>query len=385
MEGERVFLAELSGSDEVHRYKKSLVVLFHGKRKTLCTGPHNGGCRENLTAVFNNDCTVGAGMAAELRAPTYAEHIALLATELGLDSGTAAGISTAAQMENISIVTETHGDLRVTALVTGGVEVNGGRAGDPATWDEIHEREAGHEVHGTINIILHINVDLTEGALARALVTCTEAKTAALQELLAPSRYSSGLATGSGTDGTIVVANAESKWTLNNSGKHSKLGELIGKSVKKAVKEALRLQSGLSPERQHNVLKRVDRYGITEDSLWELYLTRRDKKSGAPVNRAGFADRAVRLLRGGAVVTYVSLYVHLLDQLSWGLLYAEDAAGAAKELLRLAGLSVPEELFRTHTNEEAECLPRLVSALEVFLADFLALNNLNDVNDREAE
>jgi adenosylcobinamide amidohydrolase len=201
------------------------------------------------------------------------------ASELGLDSGSAAGISTAAQMENVSIVTEIHGDLSVAALVTGGVEVNGGRAGDPASWDEIHEREAGNEAHGAINIILHINVDLTEGALTRSLVTCAEAKTAALQELLAPSRYSSGLATGSGADGTIIVANAESKWTLNNSGKHSKLGELIGKSVKAAVKEALRLQTGLSPEKQHNVLKRTDRYGITGDSLWNRCLTRQDEKN----------------------------------------------------------------------------------------------------------
>jgi adenosylcobinamide amidohydrolase len=367
-EGDRVFLTELAGGDEVYRYKKSLVVLFHGKRKTLCTGPHNGGCRENLTAVFNNDCTVGAGMAAELRAPTYAEHIALLASELGLDSGSAAGISTAAQMENVSIVTETQGDASVTALVTGGIEVNGGRAGDPATWDEIDERAAGHEVHGTINILLHIGVNLVEGALARALVTCTEAKTAALQELLAPSRYSSGLATGSGTDGTIVIANAESKWTLNNTGKHSKLGELIGRSVKTAVKEALYLQTGLSPEKQRHVLRRVDRYGITEDSLWDRCLTRRGEKN--PLNRAEFADRVYRLLRGGAIVTYVSLYVHLLDQLSWGLLSAEEAAAAAQKLLPLAGLSAAAELFPA--GEETADLPRLISALESALADFIA-------------
>lgn len=366
-----MFLAGLSGGDEAHRYKKSLVVLFHGKRKTLCTGPHNGGYRENLTAVFNNDCTVGAGMAAELLAPTYAEHIALLASELGLDSENTAGISTAAQMENVSIVTETHGELDVTALVTGGIEVNGGRAGDPASWDEIYEREAGHEVHGTINILLHIGVNLTEGALARALVTCAEAKTAALQELLAPSRYSSGLATGSGTDGTIVIANAESKWTLNNAGKHSKLGELIGRSVKTAVKEALFLQTGLSPEKQRHVLKRVDRYGITEDSLWALRLTRRGAES--LVSRAEFADRVGRLFRGGTMVSYVSLYVHLLDQLSWGLLEGADAAAAAQELLPLAGLSVPDGFFRA--DDKTESLPRLVSALEAALSDFIVLHN----------
>lgn len=59
------------------------------------------------------------------------------------------------------------------------------------------------------NIMLFIDADLAEGTLARALVTCTEAKTAAIQELLVPSRYSNGIATGSDTDGTIVVSDAE--------------------------------------------------------------------------------------------------------------------------------------------------------------------------------
>lgn len=72
------------------------------------------------------------------------------------------------------------------------------------TW---HERAGTYfeVMSGTINILLHIDADLAPGALVNALVTCTEAKTAAIQELLAPSRYSHGLATGSGTDGTIVV------------------------------------------------------------------------------------------------------------------------------------------------------------------------------------
>ena len=65
---------------------------------------------------------------------------------------------------------------------------------------------------GTINIILYIDGDLAEPLLARALVTCTEAKTAALQELQAGSHYSMGIATGSGTDQTIVVANSESPY-----------------------------------------------------------------------------------------------------------------------------------------------------------------------------
>ena len=43
---------------------------FSGKRRTLGTCPLNGGCRENLTAVFNNDMNPGPGMACRMLADT---------------------------------------------------------------------------------------------------------------------------------------------------------------------------------------------------------------------------------------------------------------------------------------------------------------------------
>ena len=53
--------------------------------------------------------------------------------------------------------------------------------------------------------MLLLDCDMPEGVMARALVTCTEAKTAAIQELLEGSKYSNGIATGSGTDQTIIM------------------------------------------------------------------------------------------------------------------------------------------------------------------------------------
>ncbi|MFR4384092.1 MAG: hypothetical protein ACLT4X_07455 [Phascolarctobacterium sp.] len=49
------------------------------------------------------------------------------------------------------------------------------------------------------------------------------------------------------------MANSESPLYLEGAGKHSKLGELIGRTVLKAVKRALAKQSGLTPECQHDV------------------------------------------------------------------------------------------------------------------------------------
>ena len=317
----------LPTNDPVHKYEKCLVIPFTGTRTVLSTSPLNGGYQESLTAVFNNDINPGSGMECQLCAPTYREHLACMAEKLGLDATTAAGMVTAASMDNVSIKTAHAGDLYVTAVVTGGIDINGGRAGDPASWNEAEDLVCPVSA-GTINIFLFFNCNLTKGALTRSLVTCTEAKTAALQELIAPSRSSMGIATGSGTDDTILVCDPQSPLCLTNAGKHSKLGELIATAVKAAVKEALFLQTGLSPQRQHHVLQRIDRFGITEDTLWNLY--RSEKGS---LTRADFSEKLHQLCQKDTLVMSVSLYVHLMDQLIWGMASEKEATEMGLHLL----------------------------------------------------
>ena len=67
-------ICQLACGDELHRYKKSLVLTFSGPRKVLSTGLNNGGCRTDLAAVFNNDGNPGPGMQFAMRADTYQEH-----------------------------------------------------------------------------------------------------------------------------------------------------------------------------------------------------------------------------------------------------------------------------------------------------------------------
>jgi adenosylcobinamide amidohydrolase len=324
-------LCTLSTGDIVYKYYKSIVVLFNEPRKVLSTSVYNGGYREDLTAVFNHDCNPGAGMACELRAPTYEEHMRLVAQEVGLNVDTVSGMATAASMDNVAIQSESYETLRVTVLVTGGVEVNGGRVGDPATYFQPVEKSKLQKP-GTINIILTIDSDMPPGTLTRALVTCTEAKTAALQELMAGSNYSNGLATGSGTDQTIIIANPHSPLYLESAGKHSKLGELIGCAVKKAVKEALKQQSGLSPKKQHSVLQRVKRFGIKEETVWQGY--RADHTEA--IIKAEFLEQLYAIDQDSQLLTYTSLYIHLLDQLLWELLSGEEVVAAGNEIISLA-------------------------------------------------
>ena len=325
-----MLISVLPSGDEVHRYHYAIVIPFKGKRKVLSTSPLNGGYREDLKTVFNYDGHPGVGVASEMRAPTYEEHMILTLEDIGLSPKTTAGMMTAASMENVSIQTETFEDTTVTAIVTGGIEVNGGRVADPAFWHE----QAGKTVpvkEGTINIFLIINASLSDGCMTRAVVTCTEAKAAAIQELQAGSRYSRGLATGSGTDSTIIISNAESQVFLTNAGKHSKLGELIGKVVKRAVKEALFLQTGLCPESQHSALCRLKRFGLEEAHIHSRYT--RLNPEGA-LDRPWFSHYLEMFAKNGRVVAMTACFTQLLDELDWGLLSVPEGNEAARMLVK---------------------------------------------------
>ena len=319
-------LARLTTGDIAYRYDKSIVLVFSGPRKVLSTSLYNGGYHEDFEAVFNRDMTQGSGMPCESFAPTYVESMKIVAERLGLAPELTSGMGTAAHMENASIVSRSYKELTVTAIVTGGVETNGGRVGDPASYYKTAEKKCG-----TINIMLVIDADLPPGILARALVTCTEAKTAALQELMAPSRYSAGLATGSGTDQTIVVANSESPLFFEGAGKHSKLGELIGLAVMAAVKEALKKQSGLTPARQHDLLRRLRRFGVTEEALWQRY---KEEAGANALIKAQFIAALEKMTAVPALFPLGVLFIHLYDEHLWGLLEKEETWEAAEKLLK---------------------------------------------------
>ena len=202
------------------------------------------------------------------------------------------------------------------AIATAGIDVNGGRAGDKASYDEFEQRSL-LPPPGTINVFLFIDAYLDPGALTRALITATEAKTVALQELMAPSRYSEGLATGSGTDSLIAVCNEESPVVLYGAGKHVLLGEMIGQSVKEAVTKALDRQSGMNAQRQSSFLQQGIRYGLGVEELLALYQARYPEVSrDAATLRRGLQ----RLATDSHLSASIASILHLVDQWRWGLI-----------------------------------------------------------------
>lgn len=370
-------LYEFANGDTIHKYKKSIVICFQGKRNVLSTGPNNGGFRTDLTAVFNNDSNPGSGMAITLRAPTYREHMDIVARDdLGLDFSSCSGIMTAASMDNASVCTLSYKDFSVTAITTAGVRSNAGRIGDPASWHETGE-DSFETVPGTINILLYIEACLSREALASAMVSCTEAKAAAMQELMIGSCYSNGIATGTGTDGIIVISDAQSAVRLTNAGKHSKLGELIGKTVVSSIKESLRLQQNITPKTQHDILKRMGRFGVNEDTLWQAWQGQEQEHNYDKVRRADFADCLDSIKSEKSLVTASALYAHLLDELNWGLLSPAECMEAAKNLFHFAGFEAPcgkikiKENINITEREKNSFLRYLVNMYENKLVRFI--------------
>ncbi|MDR1488012.1 MAG: adenosylcobinamide amidohydrolase [Deltaproteobacteria bacterium] len=176
---------------------------------------------------------------------------------LELDPKTTSLLATGADMTNLVVKSVEHQDLSVTALVTAGVEGNALRSA--------HDEGAYFEKPGTINIIVMTNRRLTDRAATRALITITEAKSAALWDMDIRSVQTplDNPATGTGTDDVIVVQGEGP--SLDYSGGHSKLGQLISEVVCQAVKEAILKQNGKLPHR--NVFERLQERGLSIETI----------------------------------------------------------------------------------------------------------------------
>ncbi|MDR6549030.1 adenosylcobinamide amidohydrolase [Paenibacillus qinlingensis] len=175
------------------------------------------------------------------------EMEAFLARE-GLDPQDTAGMLTAAWLKDVGFmslarpleeayrgqtayddvenVTET---LRVAAWVTVGLG-NRARAGA--------ELPASSLYPGTINTIVVIEGDLTDVALVNAVITATEAKAAALQDL--NITIDGQIATGTTTDAVLIAATGRGT-TYRYAGTATTVGYLIGRAVYEATLASAKL------------------------------------------------------------------------------------------------------------------------------------------------
>jgi alpha-ribazole phosphatase CobZ len=199
----------------------------------------------------------------------YQEYLNWLPQALSISREDIAYLSTGADMDNLAMAEKIYEDFRVICLATAGVEGNAQRLGEDVAQNI--EREGKFEkVEGTINLIILTNTYLADGAMARTIITSTEAKTAVLQDLDIRSTYTplENQATGTGTDNMIVISGKGEK--ISYVGGHTKMGELIARAVKDAVIKAIEKQNSIISGR--GLEKRLAERGISLKELVDTAL-----------------------------------------------------------------------------------------------------------------
>jgi len=332
-----MMLAKYYDGIEIHREEKIVYVKFLSPHRVISTDRISGGLSNELEYLYNHQSCEPSGHhhGHELAISNPAEYKRLICEQHGLLPEKCASLGTAANMNNVAISHDKFRELEVVAVCTGGVETNAGRVGDTASYYEkdgkfVHVdamTELSHfrknatteslhsKDHGTINTMVFISQELTPGAMVRAVITATEAKTAVLQELAVNSRYSDGLATGTGTDQIGIASKLGGGTPLTIAGKHTKLGELIGKTVHDAIKQTLALQNKLTPQRRCSALIHIERFGTDKDSFCAgvgKHLQETEKEI--------FYKNFLCINNDPPTVAAVAALVHLRDKFAWGIL-----------------------------------------------------------------
>jgi adenosylcobinamide amidohydrolase len=139
----------------------------------------------------------------------------------------AVGLLTSRRLSSRVDVTVEEGGIAARCLATVGLG-NALRAGDPP-WRGL--------AYGTINVLVHVDAPLTDEGMLEANAIATEAKCAALSDAAVMSRHSGRLATGTGTDCTVMAcprAEAGAR-AIAYAGKYTPVGAAVGAAVERAV------------------------------------------------------------------------------------------------------------------------------------------------------
>ena len=220
-------------------------------------------------------------------------------------------IRTSSDTKTAYLVSKSHGMTSVSALVVADP--------DPLA-------QGGKDEGYGISVVLMVDAELPPGTMARAAITSTEAVTCAFQQLMIGRSDRKEIASGSDSICITVLSNAECGRKLYNAGKHSKLGELIGKSVIEATLSSMN-KNGVTPDSQSDVFKRLERFGITKRSCVE-YLISKGLEPGSGI------DAALDRISGDKIMlSYVSAVLQIADEIAWGLIPGHEGYEVGREII----------------------------------------------------
>jgi adenosylcobinamide amidohydrolase len=221
---------------------QTLVIWSKTPLKILSSALLNGGLIE-ANGIINVQVPEGSGSDMNDMHWSGPENFLIkAANQLQLSKVKVVGLMTAAEMKNVVASTEKYNDVTISVFVTAGATV-AVTAGEPAA-----SKRSQLQKIGTINIIVIVDGNLTDGSMVEVIKTVTEAKTVALRELDIRSRFSGDLATGTLTD-SVAVGCTKRGEPIQYAGTFTIIGELIGKCVREGVKKGIFKQENIEPNR----------------------------------------------------------------------------------------------------------------------------------------
>jgi adenosylcobinamide hydrolase len=191
----------------MRHYIKDSTLIIEGEFEALSSGINGG--RACVECLFNHQVQPGFNHFEP------AQYLDRLADSLQIRRPYF-GLLTAVNMDDLCVRTDDY----LTTFVTAGITHPSGF--------RVKDSEAG-----TINIILVVNGILSEGAMAGAIITATEAKGLALMEM----GYDF---LGTTTDAVIIAYQKHSSPYIEYAGSYTEFGEKITGTVVRCVKEGIR-------------------------------------------------------------------------------------------------------------------------------------------------
>lgn len=336
------------------RMGRHFVVSLLKGHQVLSTSEWNGGFSTSVQFLVNHqsmESNADQHQSDKILSSTSEQYHTHVTQQLDIPASSAALMSTAVSMNHIAFSVKTFRELDVYAFVTAGVHGNALCAADQADWFAGQNGNESVVQAGTINIMTLINQPLLPGALTKAAAVITEAKSSVLTELAIPSKVSSNIATGTGTDQFIIAALEQDdvKPHVSASG-HLKLGELLGSSVREALLEALRWQNGLERSSTQSVLQAMGRFGLTEETLFSTLKENLTTEANALLQNNRHA-----VLSEPRVVAASYAYAAILDRIQYGTLSTSIANDALRD--QAANLAVGVSSKTSHWCDYWQKLP----------------------------
>lgn len=230
--------------------ERTIIVSCSKPLRTLSSAAMNGGLTHARTIIHHQ-----VPRNYNFREPD--EYLRLFAKRKLNCKNPVVGLMTAANVRCFASTKLTLRRVSVVAIVTAGLS-------HPASAAE--EALESSSTLETINLILIIDGNPSDGCMVEIVKTATEAKAATMVDLDIPSRYSNDVSTETVTDAIAVVSTGRGA-RLDHAGTATKLGHLVAGVVKNGIEEALAKQERIL--RGRPLLHRLQERGISLHDLIE--------------------------------------------------------------------------------------------------------------------